>query len=209
MLVLKDVIKISKIKGGTVEFLYPLVLPFFVGGLIMLVNKDSLEREEINSRVHKVRAVIQDYNGNIYVTNMDDSYNLPGGRVENKEDLKKALKRELKEELGINVTYGEMEYVGNIIFWHKGFPGEKGVVNRENNVDLFVIDVPKEVNMEKVKLTNYEKHYHFHLMECSLKQIDALLKEKNDNEYKNFIDVELDALIQEYKKYRKEDKYVG
>ena len=136
-------------------------------------------------------------------------WNIPKGHVENGEDLKKALKRELKEELGINVTYGEMEYIGNIVFWHRGFPSEKKVINRENNVDLFVISSPKEVCGENIKLTNYEKHYHFYLMSCSLDEINGLLKEKNNNEFKVFTDVELNTLIEEYKKYRKEDNYVG
>ena len=67
----------------------------------MLINKDNLEKDEINSRVHKVRAVIQDGNRKIYVTNMDNSYNLPGGRVEAKEDGKMALVRELREATGL------------------------------------------------------------------------------------------------------------
>ena len=175
----------------------------------MLINKDNLKKEEINSRVHKVRAVIQDNKGKIYVTNMDNSYNLPGGRVEAKEEAKDALIRELAEELGIQVLDSEIQYIGDFTFWHRDFPGDKRVVNRENHVDLFWVMQAKEVLEERVRLTNYEKHYHFYLMSCSLKQIDALLKEKNDNEYKNFIDVELNALIQEYKRYRKEDKYVG
>ena len=73
----------------------------------MLINKDDLKKEEINSRIHKVRAVIQDDKGKIYVTNMDNSYNLPGGRVEAKEEAKDALIRELAEELGIQVLDSE------------------------------------------------------------------------------------------------------
>ena len=67
----------------------------------MLVNLGHLEKKDINSKVCKVRAVIMNYEGKFYVTNMDNSYNLPGGRVEAHEDLKDALIRELKEELGI------------------------------------------------------------------------------------------------------------
>lgn len=96
----------------------------------MLVNLGHLEKKDINSKVCKVRAVIMNYEGKFYVTNMDNSYNLPGGRVEAHEDLKDALIRELKEELGINITTKEIQYIGNIVFWHKDFFGEKINVNR-------------------------------------------------------------------------------
>ncbi len=168
----------------------------------MLVNLANLEKKDINSRVHKVRAVILDNNQNIYVTNMDGSYNLPGGRVEDKEDLKNALKRELEEELGIKVFKKEMIYIGNYVFWHKDFPGEKGVVNRENKIDLFYVSNPKEACLKRVRLTNYEKHYHFHLMKCTYEEIDALLKEENDNVYKKFIDIELKTLVSEFTKFK-------
>ena len=206
MPVLKDVIKISEIKGGTVKFFHPLVLSFFIGVMHMLINKEHLEKKEINSKVHKVRAIIMNDEGKVYITNMDYSYNLPGGRVEANENLKDALIREIAEELGIRVAKKEIQYIGNITFWHKDFPGEKGSVNRENNVDLFWVVNPKEIKPERVQLTNYEKHYHFHLMNCNFKEIQDLLNNKNENEYKRFTDVELKICLEEFEKYRKEDK---
>ena len=174
----------------------------------MLINKDDLKKEEINSRVHKVRAVIQDNKGKIYVTNMDNSYNLPGGRVEAKEEAKYALIRELAEELGIQVLDSEIQYIGDFTFWHRDFPGDKRVVNRENHVDLFWVMQAKEVLEERVRLTNYEKHYHFHLMKCSIKEIDELLQSASPNDYKKFTDVELSTLLEAFLKYKGEDNYV-
>ena len=171
----------------------------------MLINLEHLEKKDINSKVHKVRAIVMNNDGKIYITNMDHSYNLPGGRVEECEELKDALIRELAEELGICVAKKEIQHIENITFWHKDFPGEKENVNRENVVDLFCIISPKEIKSDRVKLTNYEKHYHFYLMNCSFKDIQNLLKEKNENEYKKFTDVELKICLEEFKKYRKEE----
>lgn len=171
----------------------------------MLINESDLEKKDIKSRVHKVRAIIFNKENKIYITNMDNSYNLPGGHVESKEDIKTTLKRELEEELGIKIAKAEMKYIGNYIFYHKDFPGEKGNVNRENNVDLFYILEPKEINIDRVRLTNYEKHYHFHLMECSINEIKKLLNEKNENVYKKFTDIELKICLEEFKKYKERD----
>lgn len=174
----------------------------------MLINKDNLKKEEINSRVHKVRAIIQDDNGKIYVTNMDSSYNLPGGRVEAKEEVKKALIRELAEELGIQILEREIQYIGDFTFWHRDFPGDKNTVNRENHIDLFWISQAKEALEERVRLTNYEKHYHFHLMKCSVEEIGELLQSTSPNFYKRFTDVELSTLLEAFLKYKGENNYV-
>ena len=171
----------------------------------MIVNLEHLENKDIDSRVHKVRAIIMNPDGKIYITNMDSSYNLPGGRVEVHENLEDALIREVKEELGVRVLKKEIRHIGNITFWHKNFPGGQNKVNRENMVDLFWITVPKEVDMSHVSLTNYEKHYHFCLMNCGMEEIKKLLLEQNDNEYKKFTDVELKVCLEEFLKYQERD----
>ena len=93
----------------------------------MLINLDHLEKKEINSRVHKVRAIIMNDEGKIYITNMDNSYNLPGGRVEGHEDLEDALNRELAEELGICVAKRKLSILVILLFGIKVFLVKRGV----------------------------------------------------------------------------------
>ena len=116
--------------------------------------------------------------------------------------------RELREELGIQVFDKEIKYIGEFIFWHRGFPKDKDTVNRENKIDLFWLTNTKEVLEERVQLTNYEKHYHFHLMKCSIDEIDELLQSSSPNFYKRFTDVELSTLLEAFLRYKGEDNYV-
>ena len=170
----------------------------------MLVNNDFLKKEELNSFAHKVRAIVFNKDNLLYITDMNSSFNLPGGRVENTEELLDSLIRELREELGVRIFKKDIKYIGEYTFWHKGFPGEKDSVNRENKVDLFLITKPQEIDIINIKLTNYEKHYNFKLILKKLEEIDDLIKYTGNNPYKRFTDVELHTLINAYLEYRKE-----
>lgn len=173
-------------------------------GDAMLVNNADLKKEELNSFAHKVRAIVFNEEGKLYITNMNDSFNLPGGRLEHSEKLVDSLIRELKEELGISLSAKDVQYIGNFIFWHKDFPNGKKVVNRENKVDLFLVKTPQKVKNSNIKLTNYEKHYNFKLQLNKLGEIKDLIRSKTNNVYKKFTDVELKTLVEAYLKYRKE-----
>ena len=170
----------------------------------MLVNNDDLKKEELETVVHKVRAIVFNNEEKLYITDMNSSFNLPGGRVESSEKITDSLIRELREELGIMVSINDIKYIGNFVFYHKDFPGENGVVNRENKVDLFFIKEPQEVDRNNVKLSNYEKHYNFKLQLKKLEEIDDLIRCKTNNKYKKFTDVELKTLVNAYLEYRKE-----
>lgn len=194
--------QLSKIKDGTVVKTPCTIL--FVLVMIMLVNNADLKKEELNSFAHKVRAIVFNKDNLLYITDMNSSFNLPGGRVENTEELLDSLIRELREELGVRIFKKDIKYIGEYTFWHKGFPGEKDSVNRENKVDLFLITKPQEIDIINIKLTNYEKHYNFKLILKNLEEIDDLIKYTGNNPYKRFTDVELHTLINAYLEYRKE-----
>ena len=124
----------------------------------MLVNINNLTREEINSYVHKVRAVIHDDDGNLYVTNMDNSYNLPGGRVENGEDL-------------IDLFYIDKKYQGKGIGTQ--ILKEQLKQDEENNVNT-VLQVFKENPAkrlyEKVGFEIYDETEHHYKMIRKIKE---------------------------------------
>ncbi len=43
---------------------------------------------------------------------------LPGGRVTDREPIKDALQREVREELGIDVRVAELRYVAEVVYGH-------------------------------------------------------------------------------------------
>lgn len=174
----------------------------------MLINEDNLKKEELSSWSHKVRAIAFDMNNHLYMTDMNCSFNLPGGRVEAKEDESSALVRELHEELGVNLKTSDIKYIATITFWHKDFPGEKHLVNRENKITLFEVLPKLKIDSTNIKLTNYEKHYNFKLCQKDITKIDEIINMPSANPYKRFTDIELKTLVETYLKYRKEDEYV-
>ena len=173
-----------------------------------IVNLSNIKAEDITSYLHKVRVMVFNPNNELFITDMNGSYNLPGGRVENNEDIKTALKRELNEELGISITIDEPIYIGNYHFYHDGFPEKGTTVLRDNEIDLFLIADPKVYHRTKTNITDYEKSQNFVIKFASLENISQLLQEKNSNKYKKFTDIELKFLIDKFIEYRKGNIYV-
>lgn len=159
-----------------------------------LINKDNLKKSEINSYFHKVRAAVFNSEGKIYITNMQGSYNLPGGGVEEGENIYNAIQRELYEELGIMIDLTEAEYQGNFMFYHKDFPEREGVVNRANEIELFLIMKPYEYSKSKSHITDYEKSQKFEIKTVDIENISNLWNDECDNKYREFTRVELEYL---------------
>lgn len=157
----------------------------------MVINLDAMNPEEVNSYFHKVRAIIFDSSGKLYLSMMKGTFTLPGGGVEENETLEEAIKRELKEELGIDVSTDELQYIGNYQFYHKNFPDFKGRTNRLNEIDLFYVIKEKAFSLEACQFTELEKDQNLKIIAIELSEIEGLLNIKNNNPYKKALDEEL------------------
>lgn len=69
-----------------------------------------------------LKAVIFDSEGRLLLlTNHDGQWELPGGGWEHDEDFKECLRREMREELGV-----EAETIGNVISMYRGTNARHG-----------------------------------------------------------------------------------
>ena len=94
---------------------------------------------------------------------MPNKYEFPGGKIENNETLKEGLKRELFEELSINVNCEDIiEFDNNILITEKfilnAFIIKKWknnlIINPEINSEILEIDFNKLINIDDLLDTN-------------------------------------------------------
>ena len=94
---------------------------------------------------------------------MPNKYEFPGGKVEENELLKEGLKRELFEELCINVNIGDIiEFPNNVlktekfiltIYIIKKWEGEL-TINHEINSEILEVNIHELINVEELLETD-------------------------------------------------------
>lgn len=125
----------------------------------------------MNFRIN-VRAIIPFENKLFLVKanrNNVDYYALPGGGLDNGENLKDALEREIIEEIGVKPTIGDLLYVQQI--------GSKGVYNLPeffflvtNGKDFLDIDVSNTSHGHELSEASFVDPANVHVLPEFLKQ---------------------------------------
>lgn len=116
----------------------------------VVYNYDNLKDSDINKVSKRIKAIITNDKDEILLACNNSNYHLPGGHIEGKEDNLECLKRELKEELGADVSLNNTNHIFTILYYNKDYP-EKGINTKTESVYY-------EVN-EEVILNNNRTHY--------------------------------------------------
>lgn len=160
-------------------------------------NNDNLTDEDITETVIRTKALV--INGdNIYIGNADNVFQFPGGHLEDGESFNECLKREIKEETGIEIEdYEISDAFAKVTFMNKDWP-EKGK-NRKAEIYYYAIHTNKEPDLSKIHLTENEKMHNFKIETISLENVINVIKENiPKNEMNKVISPDMIFALEEY-----------
>ena len=162
-------------------------------------NEDNIKEKDINNFVGRAKILIINSKNECLLGYGNNTYQLPGGHLEENETYDECVIREVKEETGIELPKEKRIPFLEIKYYTKNYP-ENGLNSCYLN-NYYAIKTDKKPDLSKTNLTENEKEGMFELRYISLDFVEKELLENLkivNNKYKNVINDTLNA-IKEYK----------
>ena len=171
----------------------------------IIYNNDNINLSDITSISVRIKVLLIN-NGKLLIGNEDGCFMFIGGHKEDNEKLIDTLKREIKEETGIEL---DSEVINDpflkIIYLNKDYPN-KGE-NRESDIYYYAVETIKLPNLENVNYTESEINKHFELINIDLNKAIDIIKENIPNHKNNEI-ISKDMIIA-LEEYRRKNNYAN
>ena len=163
----------------------------------IIYNNDNINLSDITSISVRIKVLLIN-NGKLLIGNEDGCFMFIGGHKEDNEKLIDTLKREVKEETGIEL---DNEVINDpflkIIYLNKDYP-KKGE-NRESDIYYYAVETNKLPNLENVNYTESEINKHFELINIDLNNAIDIIKENIPNHKDNeIISKDMIIALEEY-----------
>ena len=159
----------------------------------VIVNDKKLIPDETWLNFNKVRAIIENNNGEIIISTEGGKVIFPGGKVDKGEDLNTSIKRELLEETGIKFETQELKKVLELETFYEDFYDyrTKSLKPRHTITTYFYAKVDKSINLEKLSLTEGEKSQNFKIRFIKKEKLyEMLIEDHTLQENGKFFDEE-------------------
>lgn len=163
----------------------------------IIYNNDNINLSDITSISVRIKVLLIN-NGKLLIGNEDGCFMFIGGHKEDNEKLIDTLKREVKEETGIEL---DNEVINDpflkIIYLNKDYPN-KGE-NRESDIYYYAVETNKLPDLENVNYTESEINKHFELINIDLNKAIDIIKENIPNHKDNeIISKDMIIVLEEY-----------
>ena len=147
----------------------------------VIYNYDNLKENEIDEIVIRCKGLIVNNKNEIMLGYCHNTYQFPGGFLEDDETLIEGLKREILEETGIILDDKEIiKQICTISQLNKDYP-KKGI-NRLTEFSYYYVLTNKKVNLNNINYDKWEQDNNFKLKYISIDEFEKVLnKTKNDN----------------------------
>ena len=163
----------------------------------IIYNNDNINLSDVTSISVRIKVLLIN-NGKLLIGNEDGCFMFIGGHQEDNEKLIDTLKREVKEETGIEL---DNEVINDpflkIIYLNKDYPS-KGE-NRESDIYYYAVETNKLPDLENVNYTESEINKHFELINIDLNKAIDIIKENIPNHKDNeIISKDMIIALEEY-----------
>lgn len=144
-----------------------------------IINKKNLVPDSSWLNFRKVRAIIENASGNIVICTEGGVPIFPGGKCDANENEENAIKREVKEETGIELTDERLNKALVIESFYDDFYDfrSKKLRPRHTVTTYFYVKTNKWINKDKIELTDGEKRLGFNIFTVSKNNLYKLLNE--------------------------------
>lgn len=141
----------------------------------IFVNNDNLKDEEIEEEATRVKGLLINDNDEILLGYSYSCYQFPGGHMEGDEDILEVLKREVKEEAGMDIEVSNAKPFLLSRFYIKNYT--KTGKNRHNKIYYVLVRTNEKPNVENTNYTKEELIGNYALRYVKMdKIIDTLLE---------------------------------
>ena len=161
-----------------------------------IINDDNLRDEDIEMKVIRVKALMFNSNGNILLAFNNNTYQFQGGHVNDDEDIDECIKREIREEVGIDVEIKEEPFLSIETYDNNYFNTGKKVLN---TIYYYRVFTDLEPDFSRTKYDQLEMKTDFDLFYVSFSNLEKFLISKIDsNEIDPKIAREMLHIVREY-----------
>ncbi len=146
-------------------------------------NSNNLKDEEINEVVKRVKILLINSKNEVLLGYSHNTYQFPGGHVDDGESLIQTVNREIQEETGMILNVKNIKPFACAIGYYKDWPKEG--TNRKTEIYYYEVKTNDKPNLDNTKYTDSEKEGKFELRYISLadfvQELNNNIKQYGDN----------------------------
>ena len=143
----------------------------------IIINDKKLLEKDIDYNVIRTKAFIVNDNDEILLVHNNHTYQFPGGHLELGESLIDSIRRELKEELGINNMAIRNPFLEIETYDDNYFNSHDKVLNKIVYFKVETNDVP---NISNLDLDLLEKNTPFNIVKVKINELSKfIINERN------------------------------
>lgn len=128
----------------------------------IIFNENNLEESSIEKTVIRVKGLIINSHGKILLAHNNNTYQFPGGHLDDNEKMDDCIIREIREETGIHVIVKEEPFLCIKTYDNDYFGTGKKVLNQIYYYRFFTDELPnyEETHFDELELaTDFDLFY--------------------------------------------------